>query len=70
MKKTFLLSFLLALLGIVSVWAQFNPEAGKMYALKESTSGLFLDIQTLGINEANANGTTNNISLNAKPCIN
>lgn len=69
MKKTFLLSFLLALLGTVSVWAQFNPEAGKMYALKESTSGLYLDIQTLGINEANAGGTTNNISLNAKPCI-
>ena len=40
-----------------------------MYALKESTSGLYLDIQTLGINEANANSTTNNISLNAKPCI-
>ena len=40
-----------------------------MYALKESTSGLYLDIQTLGINEANAGGTTNNISLNAKPCI-
>ena len=69
MKKTFLLSLLLALLGTVSVWAQFNPEAGKMYALKESTSGLYLDIQTLGINEANANSTTNNISLNAKPCI-
>ena len=40
-----------------------------MYALKESTSGLYLDIQTLGINEANAGSTTNNISLNAKPCI-
>ncbi len=40
-----------------------------MYALKESTSGLYLDIQTLGINEANAGGTTNNISLNAKPCF-
>ena len=40
-----------------------------MYALKESTSGLYLDIQTLGINEPNANATTNNISLNAKPCI-
>ena len=69
MKKTFLLSFLLTLMGTLSVWAQFNPEAGKMYALKESTSGLCLDIQTLGINEPNANATTNNISLNAKPCI-
>ena len=69
MKKTFLLSLLLTLLGTVSAWAEFNPEAGKMYALKESTSGLYLDIQTLGINEPNANATTNNISLNAKPCI-
>ena len=69
MKKTFLLSLLLSLLGTIQTWAQFNPEAGKMYALKESTSGLYLDIQTLGINEANAGGTTNNISLNAKPCI-
>ena len=69
MKKTFLLSLLLSLLGTIQTWAQFNPEAGKMYALKESTSGLYLDIQTLGINEANAGSTTNNISLNAKPCI-
>ena len=69
MKKTFLLSLFLTLLGTISAWAQFNPEAGKMYALKEKTSGLYLDIQTLGINEANAGGTTNNISLNAKPCI-
>lgn len=69
MKKTFLLSLLLSLLGTIQTWAEFNPEAGKMYALKESTSGLYLDIQTLGINEPNANATTNNISLNAKPCI-
>ena len=69
MKKTFLISFLLTLLLTVSAWAQFNPEAGKMYALKEKTTGLYLDIQTLGINEANANATTNNISLNTNPCI-
>lgn len=69
MKKTFLLSLLLTLLGTISAWAEFNPEAGKMYALKENTSGLYLDIQTLGINEANANATTNNISLNTNPCI-
>ena len=69
MKKTFLLSLLLTLLGTISAWAEFNPEAGKMYALKEKTSGLYLDIQTLGINEANANATTNNISLNTNPCI-
>ena len=67
MKKTFLLSFLLALLGTVSVWAQFNPEAGKMYALKEKTTGLYLDIQTLGINEPGH--TTNSMSLNSKLCI-
>lgn len=69
MKKTFLIYFLLTLLGTVTAWADFNPEAGKMYALKESTTGLYLDIQTLGINEANANATTNNISLNTNPCI-
>jgi hypothetical protein len=67
MKKTFLLSLLLTLLGTISAWAQFNPEAGKMYALKENTSGLYLDIQTLGIKDGNRN--TNNISLNDKPCI-
>ena len=68
MKKKFLLTFAFALLCIAT-WAQFAPETGKMYALKEKTSGLYLDIQTLGINEANANATTNNLSLNAKPCI-
>ena len=69
MKKTTLLTLLLAVLGVATGRAEFSPEAGKMYALKESTSGLYLDIQTLGINEPNANTTTNNISLNAKPCI-
>lgn len=69
MRKTFLLTLLLTLWGTAVSWAQFSPEAGKMYALKESTSGLYLDIQTLGINEPNANSTTNNISLNEKPCI-
>lgn len=68
MKKRLLLTFAFALLCITT-WAKFAPEAGKMYALKETTSGLYLDIQTLGINEANAGGTTNNLSLNAKPCI-
>ena len=69
MKKTILLTLLCFLLGVTTGWAQFAPELGKMYALKENTSGLYLDIQTLGINEANANATTNNISLNSKPCI-
>ena len=67
MKKTFLLSLLLTLLGTISAWAEFNPEAGKMYALKENTSGLYLDIQTMGIKDNTRN--TNNISLNDKPCI-
>lgn len=69
MKKTTLLTLLLAVLGVATGRAEFSPEAGKMYALKESTSGLYLDIQTLGINEPNASATTNNISLNSKPCI-
>ena len=68
MRKRLLLTFTFALLYIAT-WAQFAPETGKMYALKEKESGLYLDIQTLGINEANANTTTNNLSLNAKPCI-
>ena len=45
----------------------FAPTEGTRYALQESTSGLYLDIQTLGVTEPNQN--TNNISLNAKPCI-
>lgn len=69
MRKTIFLTFLCSLLGVTSGWAQFAPESGKMYAMKENTSGLYLDIQTLGINEPNAGATTNNISLNAKPCI-
>ncbi len=60
---------MLGLLCIATGRAQFAPEEGKMYALKETTSGLYLDIQTLGINEPNAGGTTNNISLNFKPCV-
>ncbi len=67
MRKTILLTLLLTLWGTAVSWAQFSPEAGKMYALKEVTSGLYLDIQTLGINEPNANATTNNISLNENP---
>ena len=69
MKKSFLLTILLALCGMATAWAEFAPEVGKRYALKEKTSGLYLDIQTLGINEANAGGTTNNISLNTTPCV-
>ncbi len=67
MKKNFLLTLLLALCTSLQCWAAFNPTPGKMYALKEVTSGLYLDIQTLGINEPYANATTNNISLNENP---
>ena len=69
MKKIILLTLLLTLCGVSAVWAAFTPEVGKRYSLKENTSGLYLDIQTLGVNEANAGGTTNNISLNTKPCV-
>ena len=69
MKKNFFLTLMLAVLCTAASWAQFAPVPGKMYALKENTTGLYLDIQTLGINEPYANATTNNISLNAKPCI-
>ena len=67
MRKNFFLTLMLTLLCTAAGWAQFSPERGKMYAFREVTSGLFLDIQTLGINEPN--GTTNNISLSAKPCV-
>ena len=69
MKKVSLLTLLLFLCAVATAWASFNPMPGKMYALKESKKGLYLDIQTLGINEPNANATTNNISLNEKPCV-
>ncbi len=69
MKKNFLLTLLLALFSITASLAQFAPVSGTKYALKENTTGLYLDIQTLGINEPNAGAVTNNISLSAKPCI-
>ena len=68
MKKLFF-TFVLALLCVTAAWAGFTPETGKLYALKVVDAALYLDIQTLGINEPNAGGTTNNISLNTKPCI-
>ncbi|MBO7295115.1 MAG: hypothetical protein J6U65_06855, partial [Bacteroidaceae bacterium] len=67
MKKNFLLTLLLALCTSLQCWAEFNPSSGKMYALKEKTTGLYLDIQTLGIVDDTRN--TNNISLNASPRI-
>ena len=68
MKKLFF-TFVLVLLCVTAAWAKFSPEAGKMYALKVVDTALYLDIQTLEINEPNAGGTTNNISLNNRPCI-
>ncbi|MBQ2123976.1 MAG: hypothetical protein II200_08340, partial [Bacteroidaceae bacterium] len=67
MKKSFILSLLLAFCCCLQCWAEFNPTPGKMYALKEVTSELYLDIQTLGIKDGERN--TNNISLNANPRI-
>ena len=69
MKKKLTMLFASLFLMMGTVWAQFAPTEGKMYVLKENTSRLYLDIQTLGINEPNANATTNNISLNANPRV-
>ena len=67
MKKTSLLVLLFTFFSFATVWAEFTPTPETRYALQEKTSGLYLDIQTMDINEPNANTTTNNISLNAKP---
>ena len=42
MKKTFLLTLLLTLCGLSTAWAEFNPEKGKIYALK-SPSGTYFN---------------------------
>ena len=67
MKKSYLLSLIIALCFTIQCWAEFNPTSGMMYALKEKTTGLYLDIQTLGIHEPGH--TTNSLSLNVNPCI-
>ena len=67
MKKNLFLTLMLALLFTASAWAQFAPQTGKKYALRETTTGMYLDIQTLGIKDGTTE--TNNISLNTKPCI-
>ena len=69
MKKTFFLSLIFTLCCISSIWAQFSPMPNTKYALKEKISGLYLDIQTMDINEPNANATTNNISLSPNTCV-
>lgn len=68
MKRNFFLTAMLSLLCITTGWAQFAPDVNKVYALKETSSGLYLDIQTKGIHDPNISGT-NNVSLNARPCL-
>lgn len=41
MKRAYLLTLALALCGIATVQAEFNPTPGVMYALRESVSGLY-----------------------------
>ena len=67
MKRNFFLTAMLCLLCTATAWAQFAPEEGKMYALKETTSGLYLDIQT-GVYDGN-NYYDDNLSLSANPCV-
>ncbi|MBR3876921.1 MAG: alpha-N-acetylglucosaminidase [Bacteroidaceae bacterium] len=68
MKRNFLLTAMLGLLCITTGWAQFAPDVNKVYALKETSSGLYLDIQTKGIDDPNISDT-DNVSLNARPCL-
>ena len=67
MKKNFFLTLLVALLSTTATWAQFAPAEDTKYALKEVTSGLYLDVQTLGIDDPSRPGS-NNISLRNSPC--
>ena len=67
MKRNFFLTAMLCLLCTATAWAQFAPEAGKMYALKEISSGLYLDIQT-GVNDGNSY-YDDNLCLSANPCV-
>ena len=67
MKKQFYLTLLLALFSAATAWAKFAPEKGKMYALMETTSGLYLDIQT-GVYDGNSY-YDDNLSLSANPCV-
>ena len=65
MRKSVFLTLLIALCSVATAWAEFNPPPGVKYALQERTSGLYLDIQTLGSNESEG---TDNISLSSAPC--
>ena len=66
MRKSVFLTLLIALFSVSAAWAEFNPTPGVKYALQEKTSGLYLDILTLGITDPGFN--TNNISLSSAPC--
>ena len=59
MKKNLLLTLVLVLLCTTAGWAQFAPEEGKMYALQETTTDLYLDISV----------TSGNIVLSSEPCV-
>ncbi|MBO7239361.1 MAG: alpha-N-acetylglucosaminidase [Bacteroidaceae bacterium] len=67
MKKNLFLTLMLTLLCTAAGWAQFSPEQGKMYAFREVTSGLFLDIQSWDVHEPGYE--TWSISLNSEPRI-
>ena len=62
MKKKSLVMLLLTLCSVATAWAEFAPEANRRYTLKENSTGLYLDIQTLDIHEPGH--TTHSISLN------
>ena len=66
MRKSFFLTLLLTLCCTLTAWAEFNPTPDKAYALKERTSGLYLDILN-GVDTSD-DGTQRNISLSSTPC--
>ena len=67
MKKAYFLTLLTLFCSIATVWAEFNPTPDVQYALREKTSGTYLDIQTLGF--GNSWEGADNISLSSQPCI-
>ncbi len=66
MRKNVFLTLLIALFSVATAWAEFNPTPGVKYALQERTSGLYLDIQTLG--RGNSWEGAENISLSDQVC--
>lgn len=65
MKKISFLTLLFTFCSVAAAWAEFAPEANRRYTLKENSTGLYLDIQTLDIHEPGH--TTHSISLNSNP---